>query len=66
MGYIPPNAEWYLADIVIKIEVEDDPRIVVQTNLVLVHATGPDQANEKALERGKSAGHEQQDQGRSQ
>ena len=55
MGYIPENAEWYLAEIIEQITVEDDPRIVVHTNVVLIHARSPEQAYEKANELGKQS-----------
>ena len=38
MAYIPEDAKWYLADIVLEITIEDDPRNVVHTNLVLISA----------------------------
>ena len=49
MGYIPANAKWYLAEIVQQISVEDDPRIVVHANVVLIRADSPDDAYEKAV-----------------
>ena len=52
MGYIPKSAKWYLADIVVQITVEDDPRNVVHTNLVLVRADSPEEAYQKAMELG--------------
>jgi Domain of unknown function (DUF4288) len=53
MGWIPKDAEWYLADIVEQITVEGDPRSVVHTNMVLVSANSPEEAYEKALQLGK-------------
>ena len=35
MGYIPKRAKWYLAEIVVQIIVESDPRNTVHINLVL-------------------------------
>jgi hypothetical protein len=52
MGYIPESAKWYLAEIVLQITVEGDPRNVVHTNLVLVRADSPEEAYQKALELG--------------
>lgn len=52
MSYIPENAKWYLAEIVEQITVEDDPRNVVHTNLVLVRADSPEEAYQKAIELG--------------
>ena len=49
------KAEWYLAELVMKITVAEDPRNVVHQNLVLVRASAPDEAYEKALEFGKAA-----------
>ena len=49
MAYIPSGAQWYLADLVIEIRVEEDPRSVVHINTVLVHANSPIEAFEKSL-----------------
>ncbi|MDO9016292.1 MAG: GNAT family N-acetyltransferase [Deltaproteobacteria bacterium] len=53
MGYIPPDAQWYLADVVLAIRVGDDPRQVVHVNLHLVRADSPSEAYEKALAIGR-------------
>jgi len=53
MSYIPPNAKWYIAEIVLKITVEDEPRSVVHTNFVLIEARSPDEALERAVQLGK-------------
>lgn len=47
--------EWYLAELVMKITVAEDPRNIVHQNLVLVRADSPDEAYEKALKFGKDA-----------
>src|SRR5258708_34582100 len=52
MAYIPKDAEWYLADIVLLHTIEDDSENVVYINFVLIHASSPENAYEKALERG--------------
>ena len=52
MGYIPKDAKWYLADIVLEITIEGDPRNVVHTNLVLIRASSPEEAYQKAVELG--------------
>jgi hypothetical protein len=52
MGYIPKDAKWCLADIVLEITIEDDPRKVVHTNLVLIRADSPEEAYQKAIELG--------------
>ncbi|QNI31220.1 DUF4288 domain-containing protein [Alloacidobacterium dinghuense] len=54
MAYIPEDAEWYLAEIILEICVEDDPRNVVHINVVLIHATNPEEAYDKAMKRGKT------------
>lgn len=54
MGYIPKSAKWYLADIVQQITVEDDPRNVVHTNLILIRADSPEEAYQKAIELGSA------------
>ena len=55
MGYIPKNARWYLADVILEIVVEGDPRNVVHVNMHLVEADSPDQAYEKALTLGRGS-----------
>jgi len=54
MGFVPKDAEWYLAEIVQEIQVADDPRNVVWRNLTLVHAKSPDDAYEQAVQLGHS------------
>jgi hypothetical protein len=54
MGFVPKDAEWYLAEIVQELTVADDPRNVVWRNLTLVHANSPDDAYEHALRIGRS------------
>jgi len=55
MAYIPKDAKWYLAWLIQEIIVENEPRNVVHTNLMLVRADSPDEAYEKALELGKES-----------
>ena len=52
MGYIPKDAEYYLAEIVLEIAVTGEAESLVHTNLVLVRADSPDEAYTKALELG--------------
>jgi hypothetical protein len=52
---VSEGAMWYLAELVMKIVVADDARNVVHQNLVLVRATTPEEAYEKALHFGKNA-----------
>jgi hypothetical protein len=49
MAYVPPNAQWYVAELVEQITVAGDPRSVVHRNLVLIRADSPEDAYEKAL-----------------
>ena len=53
MGYIPADAKWYLADIVIEHEIEDDPRNVVHINTMLIRASSPERAYARALKMGR-------------
>jgi Domain of unknown function (DUF4288) len=60
MGFVPADAEWYLAELVQELTVEqeltvqEDSRNVVWRNLTLVHAHSPDEAYEKALSLGRA------------
>lgn len=54
MGFVPKDAEWYLAEIVQELTVVDDPRNLIWRNLTLIHASSPDEAYERALEIGRS------------
>lgn len=54
MGHIPEDAQWYLARLVELITVDGDLRNVVHTNLILVRASSPEEAYQKALELGAS------------
>jgi hypothetical protein len=53
MGYIPGDAKWYLATIVMEITVDGDARNIVHRNCTLVRADSPNEAYEKALALGK-------------
>ena len=50
----PHQVSWYLAEIVLEIVIEDDPRNVVHANLVLIRAGSPEHAYEKAMSLGRS------------
>jgi hypothetical protein len=52
VGYIPEDVEWYIADLLIEISVEGDPRRVLHTNLTLVRADSPEQAYDGAIKLG--------------
>jgi hypothetical protein len=53
MGYIPTDAKWYLADIVMEITIQGDSRNVVHVNTTLVRADSPNEAYDRAQELGK-------------
>ena len=53
MGYIPEDAKWHIVDIIVEIKIENEPRNVVQTNIVLIRADSPEEAYAKAIELGK-------------
>ena len=54
MGYIPDDARWYLAEVILEHRVEGDPRNLVYTNMNLIEAESPEQAHAKALALGRS------------
>ena len=54
MAFIPEDAKWYLAELVVEMTVDDDPRNVVHRNLFLVRADSPEEAYQKAMELGTS------------
>ena len=53
MGFIPKDAKWYIADVIIEMKIQNDPRNVVHTNIILIRADSPEIAYEKALKFGK-------------
>ena len=53
MAFIPKDAKWYLAEVVMLITVEGDHRNVVHLNSFLVRADSPEEAFEKSLRLGK-------------
>lgn len=52
MAYIPKNAKWYIAELVIEYNIEGNPRNVVHVNIVLIRASSPEEAFDKAEELG--------------
>lgn len=46
---------WYLADMVVQFDVQDDPRGVVHVNTCLIEAESPEEAHDKALRLGRDA-----------
>jgi hypothetical protein len=57
MAYIPDDAKWYIAEIIMECQIEDDLRNVVHVNIVLVRADSPEEAFEKA----EKLGHDGED-----
>jgi len=53
MAYIPKDAKWYIADLVMECQIEGEPRNVVHINIVLVRADSPEEAFQKAEQLGK-------------
>ena len=58
MGFIPKDARWYLADVVMEHRIDGEAQNVVHVNTHLVEAGSPEEAYEKALALGRSAAHE--------
>lgn len=52
MAYIPEGAQWYIADIVEELTIEGDPRNIVHINTILIRASSPEEAYQKALKFG--------------
>ena len=53
MAYIPANAKWWLADLIVGFTIEGRSRQDVHYDLTLVRADSPEQAYEKALAFGR-------------
>jgi hypothetical protein len=53
MSYVPSGAKWFVAQLILEIEVEGDNRNVLHKNLVLIEATSAEEAYEKSLQLGK-------------
>lgn len=53
-AYIPEDARWYLAEIVLEHRVQNDPGNVVHANLHLIEARSPEEAHRKAIELGRT------------
>ncbi len=54
MGYIPADAEWFVAELVMEITVHGAPCNVLHRNLTLINARTSDEAYAKALHRGQN------------
>lgn len=55
MPYIPKNAKWFLADIVLEIKIQGEIDNIVHVNLTLIEAKTSDEAYDRACEVGKSS-----------
>jgi hypothetical protein len=55
MSYIPKNAKWYLADIMLEIQVQDEDTNIVHVNLTLIRANSPEEAYHLAIQVGKQS-----------
>jgi Domain of unknown function (DUF4288) len=55
MGFVPDDAIWYLAELIMEITVAGATRNVVHRNLMLIRADSPDEAYDKALKLGYEA-----------
>ena len=55
MAYIPEDKKWYIAELVMECQIEQEPRNVVHVNIVLVRADSPQEAFEKAEQLGKES-----------
>ena len=55
MAYIPEDARWYIADLVLEHHVTGDTRNLVHVNIHLIEAGSPDEAYEKAMTLGKES-----------
>ena len=57
MGYIPNDAKWYLADVIVQMRIEAEPRSLIHINTILLRADSPEEAHQKALDLGKQEEH---------
>ena len=55
MGYVPKDARWYWADIVLEHTIEGEPRNVVHVNMHLIQADSPELAYKKAMALGRAS-----------
>jgi hypothetical protein len=52
--WIPEDATWYIADIVLELTIEQEARNVVHTNMILIRADSPEEAFQKATQFGNA------------
>lgn len=55
MAYVPRDAEWFLAQLVEKLQIQGRKRNAVHINYVLIRASTPSEAYQKAIELGRRA-----------
>ena len=55
MAFIPNDAQWYLAELVLESSVQDDSRNVVHVNIHLVRADSQFEAYDKAVKLGRES-----------
>lgn len=55
MSYVPSDAKWFIAELVLETKVEGDRRNIVHKNLVLIEASSANDAYEKSLQLGKDS-----------
>lgn len=53
MSYIPDDAKWWIADLIVEIKVQKEHPNVVHRNTVLIGAKSPNEAYKKALQLGR-------------
>jgi hypothetical protein len=51
--YIPSDAKWYIAEIVLEIKIEDEEENIVEIDYLLVRADSPQEAYEEAIKLGE-------------
>jgi len=54
VGYIPEDAEWYIAELVMEITVQGARCNALHRNLILINAHSPEEAYAKAVSNGKN------------
>ena len=50
MTWVPSDIEWFIATLVVRIDVEDDERTIVHRNSMLIRANDLETAYQKAME----------------
>ena len=55
MAYIPKDAKWYIAELVMECRIDGESRNVVHVNIILIRADSPEEAFKKAQELGRES-----------